>query len=144
MKFIKRMLLTVLVLVCIGYGVYYFGMNYLANRVATEVEARLTTSEEIEVVKQYVESSPVLNDYIEEAAAINEVALVFETKQEAVKQLLKKFSISEMQEIQKTVQDGITKFEQESLIKEIETKLTREELDALKVLVYKELYQQQN
>ena len=47
-----------------------------------------------------------------------------------------------MLEIQKTFQAGITEGEQEALIKEIETKLTKEELDALKVLVYKELYQQ--
>ncbi|WP_112179594.1 MULTISPECIES: hypothetical protein [Paraliobacillus] len=140
MKFIKRFVLTLFILGLVGYGVYYFGMNYLANKVVTEVDAQLT-DEDREEVRAYVESVPTLKGYIEEAPSIDETSLPFTTKEEAAKQLVKKFSVSEIQNIQAAFQTGMSQAEQQVLISELENKLTPEELDALKVIVYKELYQ---
>lgn len=141
MKFIKRLVLTLFILGLFGYGVYYFGMNYLANEVVTEVDAQLTDDDR-EVARTYVESVPVLKEYMEEVASIDKASLPFDTKEEAAKQLVKKFSISEIQDLQVAFQDGMTQEKQQVLISELENKLTAEELDALKVVIYKELYQQ--
>lgn len=141
MKFIKRLVLTLFILGVIGYGVYYFGMNYLANEVVTEVDAQLTADDR-EDARTYVESVPVLKGYMEEVSSIDKASLPFDTKEEAAKQLVKKFSVSEIQNIQAAFQNGMSQTEQQVLISELENKLTSEELDALKVVIYKELYQQ--
>lgn len=143
MKFIRRLVITLFILGLVGYGVYYFGMNYLANRVVTEVDSRIT-DEDRQVVKDYVESVPVLKGYIEEAAMldIDDASLPFNTKEEAAKQLVKKFSISEIKELQTSFQNGMSQAEQQIVLNKLENKLTKEEFDALKVIVYQELYQQ--
>ena len=55
---------------------------------------------------------------------------------------MKKFSINEIKEFQSKAQSNLTADEKQQLFKEIESKLTDEELLALKVLVYRELEQQ--
>lgn len=139
MKFIRNVVITVVILGLVGYGVYYYGMNYLANKVITEVDAQLT-EEDREVARTYVESIPVLKGYMEDVSSIDKASLPFDTKEEAAKQLVKKFSVSEIQNIQSTFQDGMSQTEQQVLISELENKLTSEELDALKVVIYNELY----
>ena len=79
--------------------------------------------------------------FIAEGKNVDRSTLPFQTKEEAVRVLVKKFSVSELQELQSKAQNGMTAEDKQRLFNQIESKLTDEELLALKVLAYKELEQ---
>ncbi len=138
MRFIKFVLITIIVLGILGYGVYYFGTNMASEKLMDVVSSELENSSEIENFKQTIENDPAVQSYLEEAESVDESTLPFSTKEEATRVLVKKVGLSEIQDIQSKVQKG--QITMEELIQEIEGKLTEEELTALKVIVYKELY----
>lgn len=138
MKFLKFMLITVIILVGLGYGVYYFGTNIASDKLMEVLTTELENSGEIENIKKTIESDPELKAFLEDAASVDESTLPVTTKEEATRMLVKKVGISGLQDIQSKVEQGeITK---EELLNEMEAKLTEEEITALKVIAYKELY----
>lgn len=138
MKFLKFMLITVIILVGLGYGVYYFGTNIASDKLMEVLTTELENSGEIENIKKTIESDPELKAFLEDAASVDESTLPVTTKEEATRMLVKKVGISGLKDIQSKVEQGeITK---EELLNEMEAKLTEEEITALKVIAYKELY----
>ena len=62
----------------------------------------------------------------------------FTTKEEATRVLIKKVGVSELRDIQTQAQEGT--ISKEEVIQTLQNKLTEEELTALKVIAYKEIY----
>ena len=137
-KFVQFLFVFILLLGGLGYGVYYFGTNLASEKLMDTVSNELEHSGQIEQVKQYVEKDPELKHFLEEAASVKQDQLPFTTKEEATRVLIKRVGVSELMDIQTQVQEGtITKDE---LLQKAQEKLTEEEILALKVIAYKELY----
>ncbi|MCT2536196.1 hypothetical protein NC661_17305 [Aquibacillus koreensis] len=142
MKLLRRLFVFCIVIAGIGYAVYHFGTNLVADKVAEQVDMQLGNETQFEQVKQIIEQDATLSQFVREGATIKEDSLPFHTKEEAMKEIVKKLSFSDMQEMQSTVEDGITTEEQQELINKLTSKLSAEELDAVKVILYKEMNKQ--
>ncbi|PJO45175.1 hypothetical protein [Lysinibacillus xylanilyticus] len=138
MRFIKFLLISVILLGVIGYGVYHYGIKFASDKVVNTISTELEESGQMDEIKNTIESDPQLKSFMEEAKTADSSKLPFTTKEEATKVLIQKVGISELNNIRVKVQNGsMTK---EQVIQEMEGKLTDEEMTALKVIVYKELY----
>ncbi|WP_339214455.1 hypothetical protein [Ornithinibacillus sp. FSL M8-0202] len=137
-KFLKYLFITVLVLIGLGYGVYYVGINLASDKLMEALTSQLENSGEMDKIKRAIESDPELRAFLQDAQSVDESTLPFTTKEEAVRLLVQRVGISGLQDIQTKAEQGlITKDE---LIQEMEQKLTDKEIMALKVIAYKELY----
>ncbi|RFU67141.1 hypothetical protein D0469_15945 [Peribacillus saganii] len=133
----KILLGFVIVIAGLGYGVYYYGTKIASDKLVDSVSQELESSGEMENIKQSVENDPELKQFVEEGKNVDESKLPFTTKEEATRVLVKKFGVNELQDIQQGVQSGtMTKDE---VMQKAQSKLTEEEMLALKVIVYKEL-----
>lgn len=138
MKLLKILLLIVLIIGGAGYGIYYVGTNIASDKIMNVVTAELENSGQINEIKKMVVDDPELMRFIEEGANVEESNLPFTTKEQATRVLIKKIGFSELQVIQSNAQNGMTNDEIQELLKDIEGKLTDEEILALKVIAYKE------
>ena len=141
MKFIKVLLGIVVVIGVLGFSAYYFGPKIIADQVMEQVAVELNDSGQLESIKQEINNDPQLQAFIEEGKNVDSSTLPFQTKEQAIRVLVKKFNVSELQELQSKAQSGLTAAEKQQLLNDIEGKLTPEEMLALKVLAYKELEQ---
>lgn len=139
MKFLKFLFVTIIIVGGIGYGVYYFGTNIASEKVVDAVTTELENSGQLEDVKQIINNDPQFSEFMEEGANADESKLPFTTKEEATRVLIQKVGINELQSIQSKAKQGMSNDEVQGLIKELEGKLTDEEILALKVIAYKEL-----
>ncbi|WP_232843533.1 hypothetical protein [Sporosarcina beigongshangi] len=131
----------VVVIAVLGFSAYYFGPKIIADQVMEQVAVELNDSGQLESIKQEINNDPQLKAFIEEGKNVDSSTLPFQTKEQAVRVLVKKFNVSELQELQSKAQSGLTAAEKQQLLYDIEGKLTDEEMLALKVLAYKELSQ---
>lgn len=141
MKFLKVLFGIVVVIAVLGFSAYYFGPKIIADQVMEQVAVELNDSGQLESIKQEINNDPQLQAFIEEGKNVDSSTLPFQTKEQAVRVLVKKFNVSELQELQSKAQSGLTAEEKQQLLNDIEGKLTPEEMLALKVLAYKELSQ---
>lgn len=139
MKVLRFLLVSVLIIGGIGYGVYYFGATYASEKVMDAVFNEIESSGQLEEVKEFVAKDPEIKKLIQEGATVDENKLPFTTKEQAVRALIPKFGLSEIQQMQQKAQNGMTASEQQALLATIEDKLTAEEISALKFVIYKEL-----
>lgn len=140
MKFIKRFFGTVIIIGIIGFSIYHFGTKFIADKVMEQVSTELENSGQLDNIKNAIESDPELRSFLEEGKNADKSKLPFQTKEQAVKTLVKKFEVSEIQELASKAQGGLTAAEAQNLLSDIEGKLTDDEVLALKMLAYKELY----
>lgn len=138
MKVIKFIILAIILPCVIGYTIYYFGTNIASDKLVDVVTDELETSGEMEELKVAIESDPELVTFVEEAKNADSSQLPFSTKEEATRVLIKKIGISDLNDIRKKVQDGSAS--KEEILEEVQSKLTEDELLALKVIAYKEIY----
>jgi uncharacterized protein YxeA len=138
-KFMIVILLLIIIIIGAGYAVYYFGTNMASEKLVDTVKTELN-QEQVEEIKQYVESDPELKQFVEEAETVDQNTLPFDTKEEATRVLVNKVGITKLLDIQKQAQEGT--ISKEEVIQDLQSKLTEEELMALKVIAYKELYNQ--
>ncbi|WP_301107741.1 hypothetical protein [Sporosarcina sp.] len=138
MKIIKILLTLVIVLAAVGYGIFYFGSKLAADEVMGQVEAELESTGQLDAIKQEVKNDPELQSFIAEGSTIDDRNLPFKTKDQAVRVLIKKFSVSELAELQGKMKSGMTSDEKQALLAKYESRLSEDELLALKVLAYKE------
>ncbi|GGA79395.1 hypothetical protein [Ornithinibacillus halotolerans] len=138
MKFIKVLFFIILLFIGLGFGIYYVGTNIASDKLMDVISAELEKSGELENIKQTIENDPELKAFIEDAKAVDEDSLPFTTKEEATRVVVKKLGISGLREIQSEVENG--QMTKEELLNEIEQNFTEEEITALKVIAYKELY----
>ncbi|MFJ7972522.1 hypothetical protein [Psychrobacillus sp. NPDC096389] len=139
MKFLKILFSIVFIVGIIGFAAYYFVPKIIADQVMEKVTVELEDRGQLDNIKEEIQKDPQLQAFIEEGKNVDSSQLPFQTKEEATRVLLKKFKISELQEIQAKAKNGMTEEEKQALLNQIEGKLTEEEMLALKALAYKEL-----
>jgi hypothetical protein len=137
-KFIKVLLSLVVIVAVIGFAITYFGPKLIADQMMEKVSVELEDSGQLENIKQVINNDPELKALIEEGKNVDSSQLPFQTKEEATKVLIKKFSISDLQELQSKTQNGLTAEEKQEIYNRIESTLTEDEMLALKALAYKE------
>lgn len=138
MRFLKFLIIAVILLGIIGYSIYHFGTNIASEKIMESVTNELESSGEIEEVKKAIESDPQLRSFIAEAKSVESTNLPFTTKEEATKVLIQKIGISDLNEMRVQIQEGTAS--KEEFLQRVQSKLTEEEILALKVIAYKELY----
>ena len=139
MKVLKVLLVVFLILAGLGYGLYYFGTNLASDKIMEVVSAELESSGELDAIKELVANDSELQQFIEEGATIDSSNLPFQSKEEATRAIVKKLGVSELQNIASEVQAGTMSTEE--LMSIAESNLTEKEIQALKVIAYKELVQ---
>ena len=139
MKVLKILLVVFLILAGLGYGLYYFGTNVASDKIMEVVSAELESSGELDAIKELVANGSELQQFIEEGAMIDSSNLPFQSKEEAIRAVVKKLGVSELQNIASEVQAGTMSTEE--LMSIAESNLTEKEIQALKVIAYKELVQ---
>lgn len=138
MKLIKFLILPIVILGIVGYGIYYFGTNIASEKLVDAVTTELENSGQMDEIKQVIENDPSLKSFVEEAENADASKLPFSTKEEATRVLINKVGISELNNIRVQIQDGTVS--KEEVLQDMQNKLTEEELLALKVVAYKEIY----
>lgn len=139
MRFIKFLVVIVIFLGIVGYGVLHFGTKFASEKIVDTLSTELENSGQMDEIKNTIENDPQLKAYMEEAQTVDRSTLPFTTKEEATKVLIQKVGITELNDIRVKLQDG--SMTQEEALQKVEGKLSDEEIAALKVIVYQELYQ---
>lgn len=139
MKFLKFLFVAVIIIGGIGYGVYHFGTKIASDKVMEKVTAELESSGKLDEVKRLAMEDPQVRKLVEEGATVDESSLPFTTKEQATRVLVQKIGIRELYAIQEQAKQGMSASEQQRLVEDIESKLTEEEIAALKFVLYKEL-----
>jgi hypothetical protein len=134
----KKLFITIVILGAIGYGIYYFGTNVASDKLLDSASTELENSGQINDLKAYIESDPELSRMIKEAESADESTLPFTSKGEATRVLIKKVGITKLQEVQSQVQNGTAS--KDEVLQVLNEKLTDEEMLALQVIAYKEIY----
>ncbi|MER2090350.1 MAG: hypothetical protein ABS920_11485 [Sporosarcina sp.] len=140
MKLLKNLILILFVTGGVGYGIYYIGTNIASEKVMSVVTAELENSGQLDAIKQMVNNDPELKRFLEEGVNVDKSNLPFTTKEQATRVLIKKIGLKELQTIQSNAQKGMSNNEIQVLLNELEGKLTEEEIVALKVIAYQELF----
>ncbi|WP_053217495.1 hypothetical protein [Virgibacillus senegalensis] len=139
MRFLRNVTIVAVILAGVGYGLYHLAAGIIADNVIDQVEQELYADVNTGKIKKSIDSNPALEEFLADAPQIDQSQLPFTTKEGAVKNLVKKFSVGEIQEIRETVNKGMTQEEQTALLEKIEGKLSQQEMDAMKVVIYNEL-----
>lgn len=139
MRFIKFLVVIVIFLGVVGYGVLHFGTKFASEKIVDTLSTELENSGQKEEIKNTIENDPQLKAYIEEAKTVDSSTLPFTTKEEATTVLIQKVGITDLNDMRVKLQDG--SMTQEEALQMVEGKLSDEEIAALKVIVYKELYE---
>jgi len=136
MKVIRRFLVTLVVLAGLGYGVYYIGTNIASEKIMDAISAELENSGEWDAIENAIANDSALQAFL---ANIDESKLPFTTKEEATRVIINKIGVSELQNIVSEVQAGT--MSKSELMAIAESNLTEDEIQALKVIAYKEYAQ---
>jgi len=140
MRFIKLLFISIIVLAILGYGVYHFGTKVASYKLVDTISTELENSDQIDDIKRSIENDPELMSFLEDTKSVDQSKLPFQTKEEVTKVLIKKVGITELNDIRKQVQEGT--ISKDEVLEVVQGKLTEEEILALKVIAYKELYNQ--
>lgn len=138
MKWIKRLIAILVVFALILGAAFYFGTNWIADQAMDKVTTQLESSGQLESVKEEIKNNPDVQSYLQDAKKADRSQLPIQTKEQATRTVLKKFSVGELQTMQKKAQSG-TAAEKQQVMQQVESRLTEEELLSLKVLVLDEL-----
>lgn len=143
MRFLMTILIFLIFFSFAGIGAYVVGPDFSADRIVAQATHELRNNGQMEKIVEYVESDPQMLEYIEEAQVAEQEseALPFETSGDAAGTVIKKVGITDLAKMKSGIEDGTMSAEE--VIQKLEEDLTEEELLALKVIMYKELYKQQ-
>ncbi|MEW9667556.1 hypothetical protein [Ammoniphilus sp. 3BR4] len=168
----KKWLISLGILVILGFAGYKIGMNYVSEKMMDQVSQEVLTPEEVKkllddpAIQQAIEQQGGTDAFgqLKEAAPVpapgeeatqagkeqpavsqpaSSAALTFATKEEAMKFLLTKFTMSELTNLASMTQGGLTSEEKEELKSTLLSRLSPEEFQALKVLGLIELSKNQ-
>lgn len=130
--------MTVLVLVVLsGLGVagYKFALSFISDKMMDEVANQALNQEEIEKLK----NDPEVKKLLEQDLSTTETEdLPFHSKEEALKTVVQKFSINELNEMKNKAIHG-TREDRAEIKAKLDERLSEEELRALKIIALKEL-----
>lgn len=143
MRFLMSIIIFLIFFSFAGIGVYIVGPDLSTDRLVADATEKLRSNGQMEKVVEYVENDPQMLEYIEEARVAEEEsqALPFQTTGDAAGTVIKKVGITDLAKMKSGVEDGTMSAEE--VIKKLEEDLNEEEMLALKVIIYKEMYKQQ-
>ncbi|ANU10596.1 hypothetical protein A1A1_08991 [Planococcus antarcticus DSM 14505] len=143
MRFLMAIIIFLIFFSFGGIGVYVIGPDLSTDHFVAEATEKLRDSGQMEKIVEYVENDPEMLEYVEEAQVAEQEskALPFKTSGDAAGTVIKKVGISNLAKMKSGIEDGTMSAEQ--VIQELEEDLSEEEMLALKVIMYKELYKQQ-
>jgi hypothetical protein len=125
--------LLIIALIC--FGGYKLVINYASDKLMNQVSSSLAANEE--EVNRLLED-PEIKSYIEAGGEAPE-NLPFITKEEAKKVVSEKYSINDMVEMRDKVREGLSSEEKAEIYKDLQSKFTDEELQALKIVALREM-----
>ncbi|WP_100372894.1 hypothetical protein [Bacillus sp. FJAT-45037] len=135
----KKILITLLTITLIlgglGVAAFYIGTNMASEKMVDDFSGDPDQKEQL---RNFVENDPELSQMVREVEQIDSSTLPFQTKEEATRVLIRKVGLSELMEIQTQLERGTASLDE--VLKSLERDLTEEEIKALKVVAYKELY----
>lgn len=140
MRFIKFLVKSVVFVAILCVGLYFVGTYFLSEKVSDVISEELENSGYVETARQYVDNAPGLKQLLESSANVDASTLPFTTKEKAVQTVIKKVGVTELYSLQNRYEKGMSQAEQLQAIQELEGKLTAEEMEALKYVIYNELY----
>lgn len=165
MKFVKWIVVPIAILVVLGFGIYQIGLSFAIDKVSEELESSGKMDEVREMVKndpelekliKEVESSPEFQQILanqgnltasggkETGGAENQAKasemnqLPFETKEEAIEEVVDRVGMPKLYDMYDRVQSGAAS--KEEILTEVSSEFSEEEMTALKIIAYKELY----
>ncbi|AQU79694.1 MULTISPECIES: hypothetical protein [Planococcus] len=143
MRFLMTIIIFLIFFSVAGIGAYVIGPDFSADRMVAEVTKEMRNNGQMEKVIEYVESDPKMLEYIEqvEVAEQQDQPLPFQTAGDAAGTVIKKVGITDLAKMKSGIEDGTMSVDE--VIQTLEQDLNEEELLALKVIAYKELYKQQ-
>lgn len=143
MRFLMTIIIFLIFFSLAGIGAYVVGPDFSADRLVAEATEELRSNGQMEKVVKYVENDPQMLEFVEEAKEAEEESqpLPFQTAGDAAGTVIKKVGITDLAKMKSGVEEGTMSAEE--VIHILEEDLNEEELLALKVIVYKELYKQQ-
>lgn len=178
MKFVKWIVVPLVLIVVLGLGIYQFGLSFAIDKVSDELES----SGKMDEVREMVKNDPELEKLIKEvettpefqqmlanqgnlptsdsvvtetqqnqvnqsgqsAAGDNNAKvsgmqkLPFDTKEEAMEEVVDRIGMPKLYDMYDRVQSGTAS--KEEIIAEVSKKFSEDELTALKIIAYQELY----
>lgn len=134
------MFITAVIIIILGVGLYFVGTHFLSEKVADVITEELESKGQLDEARQYIDNTPALKEMLESSANVDASTLPFTTKEKAVQTVIKKVGVTELYSLQDRYQKGMTQEEQIQVIQDLEDKLSKEEAEALKYIIYQELY----
>lgn len=134
------MFITAVIIIILGVGLYFVGTHFLSEKVADVITEELESNGQLDEARQYIDNTPALKEMLESSANVDASTLPFTTKEKAVQTVIKKVGVTELYSLQDRYQKGMTQEEQIQVIQDLEDKLSKEEAEALKYIIYQELY----
>ncbi len=131
------LLIIIIGLISIGVLGYQYTLSYASTKMVEKVQEEILTEDMIEQLK----TDPAVKEIQEQLQdhEINQADLPFTTKEEGLKVVIGKFSVSELKDIAVKVQSGLTKDEQIALYESYKDRFTEEEWQALLLIGLEEL-----
>jgi hypothetical protein len=121
--------LLIIALIC--FGGYKLVINYASDKLMNQVSSSLAADDRLL-------EDPEIKSYIEAGGEAPE-NLPFTTKEEAMKVVSEKYSINDMVEMRDKVREGLSREEKAEIYKDLQSKFTDEELQALKIIALREM-----
>lgn len=140
MRFIKFLLKTAIVIVILCVGIYFVGKHFLFDKATDVLFEELEENGQLDQVRSYLDQAPEIKSMLESSANVDPSTLPFTTKEAAVQTVVKKVGVTELYSLQNRYGNGMSQSEQLEALNELEGKLTAEEIEALKYVIYHELY----
>jgi len=142
MKLIKFLLIPLILIIGLGYGGYQLLTNYLSDQIVSTVTENIENFGQLDDVKTIIDSNSELKSFVEEGATVNHDVLAFTSLNEAADVIVDEMGITGLLDLREVLENGIDTFSAEQLFTSIGNHLTDEQMLALKVLLYKEVYGQ--
>jgi len=142
MKLIKFIVIPLLIIIGLGYGGYQLLTNYLSDQIVSTVTENIENFGPLDDVKTIIDSNNELKNFVEDGAAVSEDVLAFTSLSEAADVIIDEMGITGLLNIREVFENGIDSFSAEQLLTSIDNHLSDEQMLALKVLLYKEVYGQ--
>lgn len=140
LRLIKFLMKTIIFVAILCVGLYFLASYFLTDKIADYVMDELENSGQLEEARQYIDGKPEVKKVLESSANVDPSTLPFTTTGEAVETVVKKVGIKELQSMQKQYENGMTESEQLQLIQQLESQLSPSEAEAVKYVIYNELY----
>lgn len=143
MRFLMIIIIFLIFFSFAGIGAYVVGPDFSVDRFVAKATEDLRDNGQMEKIVEYVENDPQMLEYIEEAQIAEQQSqpLPFQTTEDAAGTVIKKVGLTDLAKMKSGVEDGTMSADE--VIQKLEEDLNEEELLALKVIVFKELYKQQ-